>query len=193
MADNDFGCTAWGKDWVRLAESLRQTRPDPQLPRARRIARDGGVQVTIDGRIVRAVIHRGRSASVATIEVAPMSREAIVAISRRLCGVRPLLTEGLHRAITDAGHPPAPTLVGVDCSCSADTPRCIHVLAVYYEMARRVDDDPRIALDIQGFFRASSDGADVSTAVTPRRWIALNCLDPVDYFVVSERAAPYGA
>lgn len=186
MADNDFGYTAWGKDWVRLAESLRQTRPDPQLPRARRIARDGGVQVTIDGRIVRAVIHRGGKVSVANIEVAPMSQEAIVGISRQLCGVRPVLTDELYRAITDAGHPPAPTLVGVDCSCSADTPRCIHVLAVYYEMARRVDDDPRIALDIQDFFRASSDSTEVSTAVVPQRWIALNSLNSADYFTVSK-------
>ncbi|MGW9170827.1 hypothetical protein [Streptomyces decoyicus] len=184
MADIDFGCTVWGKDWVRLAESLRQTRPDPQLPRARRIARDGGVQVTIDGRTVRAVIHRGRNASVASIEVAPMSREAIVRISRQLCGVRPVLTDGLYRALTDAGHSPAPKLVGVDCSCSADTARCIHVLAVYYAMAQRIDDDPRIALDIQNFFRASSDGAEVSTAVSPQRWVALNSLDPADFFMV---------
>ncbi|UKY54613.1 hypothetical protein [Streptomyces inhibens] len=183
MPDSDFGYTVWGRDWVRLAEPLRQTRPDPQLPRARRIARDGKVQVTIDGRIVRAVIHHGRKPSVANIEVAPMSQEAIAGISRRLSGVRPALTDELYRAITDAGHPPAPTLVGVDCSCSADTPRCIHVLAVYYEMARRVDDDPRIALDIQGFFRASSDSTEVSTAVTPQRWIALNSLNPADYFM----------
>ncbi|REK88998.1 hypothetical protein DY245_18060 [Streptomyces inhibens] len=186
MPDNDFGYTMWGKDWVRLAEPLRQTRPDPQLPRARRIARDGRVQVTIDGRTVRAVVHHGRNASVANIEVAPMPREAMVAISRQLCGVRPVLTDELYRAIADAGHRPAPTLVGVDCSCSADTSRCIHVLAVYYEMARRVDDDPRIALDIQDFFRASSDSTEVSTAVTPQRWIALNALDPADYFMVSK-------
>jgi len=32
MADNEFGYTAWGMDWVRLAEPLRQTRPDPLLP-----------------------------------------------------------------------------------------------------------------------------------------------------------------
>ncbi|WP_030987600.1 SWIM zinc finger family protein [Streptomyces sp. NRRL S-1813] len=188
MPDNDFGYTMWGKDWVRLAEPLRQTRPDPQLPRARRIARDGRVQVTIDGRIVRAVVHHGRNASVANIKVAPMSREKVVGISRQLCGVRPVLTDELYHAITDAGHRPAPTLVGGDrsCSCSADAPRCIHVLAVYYEMARRVDDDPRIALDIQGFFRASSDGTEVTTAVTPQRWIALNALNPADYFMASK-------
>ncbi|EST29034.1 SWIM zinc finger-containing protein [Streptomyces roseochromogenus] len=185
MSGNNFGHTLWGKDWVRFAEPLRQTRPDPQLPRARRIARDGKVQVTIDGRIVRAVVQHGRNAAVANIEVAPMSREAMAGIARQLCGVRLVLTDELYRATADAGHRPAPKLVGVDCSCSADTPRCIHVLAVYYEMARNIDDDPRISLDIQGFFRASSDSTEVSTAVTPQRWIALNALNPADYFMVS--------
>jgi hypothetical protein len=53
-------------------------------------------------------------------------------------------------------------------------------------MARRVDDDPRIALDIQDFFRVSSGSTRVSTAALPQRWIALNALDPADYFTVSK-------
>jgi uncharacterized Zn finger protein len=186
MADDDFGYTAWGRDWVRLAQPLRQTRPDPLLPRARKLARVGGVQVTIDGRIVRGVVQRGRNASVACIEVAPMSRETIVGITGQLYGARPILTDEVHRAITEVGHPPAPILAGVDCSCSDGTGRCIHMLAVYYEMARRVDDDPRIALDIQDFFRVSSGSTRVSTAALPQRWIALNALDPADYFTASK-------
>ncbi|MFF9506339.1 hypothetical protein ACF1BU_02890 [Streptomyces sp. NPDC014724] len=186
MPDNDFGCTVWGKDWVRLAEPLSQTRPDPQLPRARRLARDGRVQVTLDGRTVHAVIQHGRTTSVANLEVAPMSQETVAGISQRLSGAQPALTEELYRAIVEAGHRPAPKLVGVDCSCSADTPRCVHVLAVHYEMARYIDDDPRVALDVQGFFRASSDTARAPTAVTAsQRWIALNALNAADYFTVS--------
>jgi uncharacterized Zn finger protein len=180
MPDNDFGYTVWGRDWVRLAEPLSQTRPDPRLPRARGLARGGRVQVTIDGQTVRAVIQYGRNTLAANIEVAPMAQEA-----RRLSGGQAALTDELYRAITEAGHPPAPKVVGVDCSCSADTPRCVHVLAVYYEMARCIDDDPRIGLDVLGFFRASSEGTGVSTAVTPQRWIALNALNPGDYFTVS--------
>lgn len=182
MPDDDFGYTAWGRDWVRLAQQLRQTRPEPLLPRARRLARDGLVQVTINGRVARGVVQRGRSTAVACIEVAPMSRETIAGVSAELSGDRPVLTDELHRAITSSGHPPAPILTGVECSCSARSPRCIHVLAVYYEMARHVDDDPRIALDIQGYFPVSADGAQKSTAATPRRWIALTVLDPADYF-----------
>lgn len=186
MPDNDFGCTSWGKDWVRFAEPLSQSRPDPQLPRARRMARDGKVQVTIDGRSVHAVVHHGRSTPAVSVEAAPMSQEAVTGISRRLSGVRPALTDELYRALADDGHRPAPKLDGVDCSCSADTPRCIHVLAVYYEMALRIDDDPRIALEVQDFFRAPSDSTEEPTAATQQRWIALNSLKPADYFTAPE-------
>lgn len=186
MPDDDFGYTAWGRDWVRLAQPLRQTRPNPQLPRARKLARLGGVQVTVDGRTVRGVVQRGRTASEVRIEVAPMSRETVAAITGQLHGARPLLTDEIHRAITKGGHPPAPVLAGVDCSCSDGTGGCIHVLAVYYEMARRVDDDPRIALDLQDFFRAPSSGTRACTAALPQRWVALHALDPADYFTLSK-------
>ncbi|MGC0367073.1 putative Zn finger protein [Rhodococcus sp. 27YEA15] len=191
MADDDFGYTAWGRDWVRLAQPLRQTRPDPALPRARKLARVGGVHVTIDGRIVRGVVQRGRNTLAACIEVAPMPRETIVRISGQLYGAQsygaqPILTDEVHRTVTEAGHGPAPKLAGVDCSCSNGTGRCIHILAVFYEMARRVDDDPRIALDIQDFFRAPSGSTRVSTVALTQRWIALNTLDPSDYFTVSK-------
>ena len=191
MPDDDFGCTAWGRDWVRLAQPLLQTRPNPLLPRARKLARVGGVQVTIDGRTVRGVVQHGRNASVASIEVAPMPREKITGITGHLYGARLILTDEVHRAITEAGHRPAPALAAVDCSCSDDTGRCIHVLAVYYEMARRVDDDPRITLDIQDFFRVSSSSVPsgstrVSTTASPQRWIALNALDPAGYFTASK-------
>ncbi|MET8999477.1 hypothetical protein [Amycolatopsis sp. Hca4] len=185
MPDDDFGYTAWGRDWVRLAQPLRQTLPNPALPRARKLARLGGVQLTIDGRTVRGTVQRGRTTSVTSIEVAPMARETITGITGQLCGARPILTDEVHRVVTEAGHPPAPVLAGVDCSCSDDTGRCIHVLAVFYEMARRVDDDPRIALEVQEFFHASSENTRVPAAAAPQRWIALTALDPAGYFTVS--------
>ncbi|GAA3543186.1 hypothetical protein GCM10022222_28590 [Amycolatopsis ultiminotia] len=186
MPDDDFGYTAWGRDWVRLAQPLLQTLPNPALPRARKLARAGGVQVTIDGRVVRGVVQRGRTTAVACIEVAPMSGETIAGITGQLSGARPVLTDEVHRTITEAGYRPAPALAGVDCSCPDDTGRCIHVLAVYYEMARRVDDDPRIALDVQEFFGGSSGSVRVPTAALPQRWIALNALDPAEYFTASK-------
>jgi uncharacterized Zn finger protein len=178
MADNEFGYTAWGMDWVRLAEPLRQTRPETLLPRARGIARNNGVQTTIEGHLVRAAIHRGGQASVTHIEVAPLPRPAITAIAEIIPDTT-VLTDDMRRALASADRSPAPVIASTDCSCSARTPRCLHVLAVYYDMARRVDENPRLALEIQGYFQAASEDSPVPESP---RWVPINALDPVGYF-----------
>ncbi|MFE3443381.1 hypothetical protein ACFXNW_10150 [Nocardia sp. NPDC059180] len=182
MADNEFGYTLWGKDWVRLAEPLRQTRPEPLLPRARSIARNNGVQTTVTGRIVRGHIHRGGQASVTHVEVAPMPRTTIDAIAAIIPADPVTLTDEMHRAIVAVGIAPAPVPAAIDCSCSARTDRCVHVLAVLYDMARRVDESPRLALEIQGYFTATdaTDGAEITAESA--RWIPINTLAAAGWF-----------
>ncbi|MFD4429894.1 hypothetical protein [Nocardia sp. NPDC058497] len=178
MPDNEFGYTAWGRDWVRLAEPLRQTRPEPLLPRARSIARNDGVRTEVEARTVRAHLHRGGQASIAHVEVAPLSRAAVTAIAQVIPDPT-VLTDEMHRALLDAGHSPAPTLVSTDCSCSARTARCVHVLAVLYTIARRVDENPRLALELQGYFDATEDAG---APVQEPRWTSINALDPTRFF-----------
>lgn len=179
MADNEFGYTAWGRDWVRLAEPLRQTRPDPMLPRARSIARNQGVSATVEGRVVRAHIHRGGQASVTHVEVAPLSRQTVDAIAAVIPDAT-ILTDEAHRALADAGVHPAPVLAATDCSCPARNPRCVHLLAMLYDVARRVDEHPRLALELQGYFEAAHPDSD--TAPEPPRWTPLHTLDPEHFF-----------
>ncbi|MFE7721578.1 hypothetical protein ACFU44_21325 [Nocardia rhizosphaerihabitans] len=178
MADNEFGYTAWGRDWVRLAEPLRQTRPEPLLPRARSIARNDGVRIEIEARTVRAHLHRGGQASIAHVEVAPLARAAVTAIAQAIPDPT-VLTDEMHRALLDAGTSPAPTVVSIDCSCSARTARCVHVLAVLYTIARRVDENPRLALELQGYFDATDDA---EAPVQEPRWTSINALDPTQFF-----------
>ncbi|WP_433656345.1 hypothetical protein ACQPW1_34610 [Nocardia sp. CA-128927] len=179
MADNEFGYTKWGMDWVRLAEPIRQTRPEPLLPRARSVARNHGVQATVDGRIVRATIHRGSEASVIHVEVAPLARAAITAIGEVIPDTA-VLTDDMHRAVVAADLTVAPVLAGTDCSCKARIARCLHVLAVFYDMARRVDENPRLALEVQGYFLAAQDDSPVHVEVP--RWVPINTFDPANYF-----------
>ncbi|OQS13679.1 hypothetical protein B0T36_18280 [Nocardia donostiensis] len=182
MADNEFGYTAWGMGWVRLAEPLRQTRPDPLLPRARSIARNNGVRAEIEGHIVRAHIHRSGQASVTHLELAPLPRTAITTIAKVLTPEPPILTDEMHRAVVDAGVDPAPALAAADCSCSARTSRCVHVLATLYEMARRVDENPRLSLDAQGYGSTLPGDEDEGPAPEQARWTPINTLDTVTYF-----------
>lgn len=186
MADNEFGYTRWGMDWVRLAEPLRQTRPDPLLPRARSIARNDGVRPEWEGRIVRAHIHRGGQASVVHIELAPLPRAALTALPALVGAERTLLTDEMHTAVLAAGIPVAPEPTAIDCSCSARTARCLHVLATFYALARRVDEDPRLSLDLQGYGHPEHNAAPGESGgeSDAPRWVPLNTLDPAAFFDV---------
>lgn len=177
MRNNEFGYTPWGMDWVRLAEPLRQTRPDPLLPRARSIARNHGVTAEIENRVVRAHLHRGGTASVAHVEIAPLTRATATAMAALIDPT--LLTDDSHRTLVAADLSPAPTLANSDCSCPARTARCVHVLAVLYDLARRVDEDPRLALSLQGFFDTA---AEVTEAAEPAQWTPLAAIDPTTFF-----------
>ncbi|NNH71136.1 hypothetical protein HLB23_14885 [Nocardia uniformis] len=180
MADNEFGYTIWGMDWVRLAEPISLTKPEPLLPRARSIARNGGVETEIENTMVRATIHRGSEASVTYLEFAPLPSADI----RTIAGLVPAgalsLADELHGAILGAGVTLAPTLASVDCSCRARTERCVHMLATCYTLARQVDENPWLALDLRGYRTGGSAEDPVEVPVS--RWTPLDTLDPAAYF-----------
>ena len=186
MADNEFGYTAWGRDWVRLAEPLSQTRPEPLLPRARRIARNGGVTLEIEGRMVRASIHRGMQASVTYLEIAALPAATSAAVSEQIATATVELADTVHERLRGAGISFAPRLHSTDCSCSARTPRCLHHLATCYALAAAVDENPWLALDLQGYRDAGCASAD--TESPPPRWTPIDTLDPARFFDVASAA-----
>ena len=183
MADDEFGYTLWGRDWVRLAQPLRQSESVRLLlPRARSLARNNLVQATVEGRVVHASIHRGGAASVARLEVAPRGRASITGVSE-IAPDTAMLTDDTYRAIVSAGIALTPVLVDTDCSCSARTATCLHVLAVFYDIARRVDENPRLALDLQGY--ATAAPSDSEGAGPAARWTPVASLDPAAFFETS--------
>ncbi|MFF3572479.1 hypothetical protein [Nocardia jiangxiensis] len=184
MPDNEFGYTAWGMDWVRLAEPLRTTRPDPLLPRARSIARNGGVHTEIDGTAVRASIHRGSQASITYLELAPLSPETITAITTRIPTDTVELGDDTHVSLRAAGITVAPTLHLTDCSCTARTPRCLHLLATCYALARQIDENPWLALDLQGYHSSTAEQSPTNETPVPR-WTPITSLDPATFFGVA--------
>ncbi|RDI44685.1 SWIM zinc finger family protein [Nocardia mexicana] len=183
MADNEFGYTAWGMDWVRLAEPLRVSRPEPLLPRARSIARNDGVQLEIEGSVVRAAIHRGGQASVTHVELTRLPAATITALAALIPADTVELADSVHESIRAAGLSVAPQLLSTDCSCSARKPRCLHLLATCYALARRVDESPWLALDLQGYRDSATAPADTGAPLP--RWTALDTLDPATFFDLS--------
>ncbi|MQY17592.1 hypothetical protein [Nocardia macrotermitis] len=184
MPDNEFGYTAWGMDWVRLAEPLRTTRPDPLLPRARSIARNNGVHTEIDGTAIRATIHRGAQASTTYLELTPLSPTTITAISTRIPTDTVELGDETHATLRTDGITVAPTLHLTDCSCAARNPRCLHLLATCYALARQIDENPWLALDLQGFHSADTEQAPTGDTPAPR-WTPIASLDPATFFGVT--------
>lgn len=181
MADNEFGYTAWGKDWVRLAEPLNLTKPEPLLPRARSIARNNGVQIDIEGNVVRARIHRGSEASVTHLELTTLPRTTIDALAAVIPADTITLSDELHAAVVAAGISITPILAGTDCSCRARNARCLHMLATCYAVVRLIDETPWLALDLQGYRSAPPETAD-ETSVSIPRWTPIDALDPAVYF-----------
>ncbi len=180
MPDNEFGYTPWGMGWVRLAEPISASRPEPLLPRARSIARHDGVQLEIEGTAVCARIHRGGQASVTHLDVVALPASQVTAIAERIPAQTVELTDSVHAALAAADLLPQPRLADSDCSCSARTARCLHLLATCYALARRVDENPWLTLDLQGY---RSGGSVESNATAPAaRWIRIDTLDPDAYF-----------
>jgi hypothetical protein len=130
---------------------------------------------------VRARIHRGAQASVTYLELTPLPAAAVTAISTLIPTDTVELGDTAHAAITAAGIALGPHLRSTDCSCSARTPRCVHVLATYYTLARQVDESPWLALDLQGYRNTTPPAGTDRTTPRPR-WTPLDTLDPATYF-----------
>ncbi|MTE13685.1 SWIM zinc finger family protein [Nocardia aurantiaca] len=181
MADDEFGYTAWGRDWVRLAEPLSLIKPEPLLPRARSIARNNAVRTEIEGTMVRAHIHRGSEASVTHLELTSLPRATIEAIAAVVPADTLTLSDELHAAVIGAGISVTPVLAGTDCSCRARGARCLHMLATCYAVVRLIDENPWLALDLQGYRSAPPDTRTDAPVSIPH-WTPIDALDPAVYF-----------
>ncbi len=172
----EYGYTAWGRAFLRIAEPTSITRPEPMLPRARSLARNSVTDVVVDGRLIRGTIVRGGSASVAYLEFTAMERstaESLAAV------VGPAPTAAALTDDTLAASAGTPELAVTDCSCKARTARCIHVLTLLYDTVRRVDEDPRLALQLRGFHESVDSPPEAETIP---RWTPLSAIDPASFF-----------
>ena len=171
-----FGFTAWGADIVRIAEPVTASTPNTAAPRARRIARNGGVALELAGRHVTARVHRGGDASVAHLEIAAMDPAVMTALREEI-GARAEPDDAVHAAIRARGLRPAAALETADCSCRARSMMCVHVLAALYALATLVDHSPSTVVTMQS---GDDDSADEHAPVP--RWTPIAALDVRDYF-----------
>lgn len=182
MATNPFGFTTWGADLVRIAEPTTASTPNTHAPRARMLARNGGVTLQFDGGRVAALVHSGASASAAHLEFAAMAPATATALREEL-GSRTEPDDAIHAALIARGLRPAPVLDAADCSCKARSTMCVHVLAAVYALATLVDHEPATALTIQAYGTSAPAGDDEDDRPAPR-WTPLAALHVRDYYAV---------
>ncbi|MCG7632296.1 MULTISPECIES: SWIM zinc finger family protein [Gordonia] len=190
----EFGFSRWGAEIVRLAEPIATRSPNPVAPRARSVARNGGVALTVEGRSVSGLVQRGGQASVAHLEFEPMSSATASAL-RELLGASTEPTDDMHRKLVEAASWSAAGLDVADCSCRARGDRCLHILATLYALAAAIDREPALALRLRDF-EGPLDGApgddtsdpDGVSRRTPPRWSALTAFDVRDYW----QTGPHG-
>jgi uncharacterized Zn finger protein len=148
-----FGVTPWGRDWVRLAQPTAIARPNPALPKARSLARNdrveelnltlGGITATVTDKAVRRV----------RLGLAPWTAAQLAEAQEMLKACPEAdLPDSLHAEMSRRGLAPVPRVdeLTTECDCPQRARPCVHTLAVFFEVARRVDESPRLSLVPRG-------------------------------------------
>jgi uncharacterized Zn finger protein len=152
----------WARAWVRAVEEASYSSAD--LAAARAISRSGRIgQISVEaGRFVAAVEDQhGLWAVQGTVPVLdPRSDEALVEIVAAEAGrVAALLSGDLPHTMVEHAEEAGVELLpyggelGSTCTCDAWTDPCPHALAVMYQLAWLLEDDPFVLLHLRGLAR----------------------------------------
>ena len=150
----------WGRAWVRSFEETVVDAAD--LPAARALARSGrlGAVMVLAGMASVVVDRSGPTPVMAQLRVSRLDDpawQAFVDELRRESGFTAALESGelpaeLVEHADQAGVEvlPGPTDVETACECDAWAQPCVHALALLYQLAWHIDDDPYALLLLRG-------------------------------------------
>ncbi|MFI6581596.1 hypothetical protein [Embleya sp. NPDC050493] len=170
---------------MRTVESTVVAAPNPLLPKARSLARNHAVTLTVEGgRIDAAVVTSGRPHRV-RIDVPRWS-------AREQADAERLIAEALadHRGLAPGDLPDtleadlrhhdvgiAPALADLDAGCECRTRQrpCVHVLTTLYALSQQLDERPVLAVELR------SSGAKPATPPDPDR-IEITAIDVAGFY-----------
>lgn len=179
----EFGVTAWGRAWLRLAEPTTVTTVDARLPKARALARRDQVEylVTAPGRIDAVV--RAQDAKHSIQLAFPLWDDAARDRADAFLDENPAAWQALSggdapdelaAAVGDVA--PDADDIKATCRCRERRRPCLHQLAVLYALVQRIDEEPALALALRGWVRAAV--ADDGPGPVP-----LAALDPAGFYI----------
>ncbi len=147
-----YGLTAWSRAMLAAIDRPDDTR---RVGKARNYFRERKV---IDVRVrpgkVNALVQGSQVEPFETsLTMRTVEADTVVALLRERNATDDLLAVARGEQPKTLGSlvlPTEPADVRGDCTCPDDEPRCIHVLALGYEMAAQIDKSPSVALTMMG-------------------------------------------
>ena len=147
-----YGLTPWGRAFTAVFEAGADHR---HLSGARRYFRDHHVERLDLGHAE--IIASVRGSQLDPFEVIltprPLDPPTVVDLLRRTGGIEALLALARGEqpaALTDLIVPTESADIASSCTCPDQAPRCIHVLAVAFELSAQIDKQPTTLLRILG-------------------------------------------
>ncbi|MEH3155596.1 MAG: hypothetical protein PGN29_09705 [Gordonia paraffinivorans] len=158
-----YGRTPWSRAVLAIADRPADTR---RVSKARGYFRERHVHdFRVQGGVVSALVQGSQLDPFETsLRFRTVEPDTVVSLLRAQDATDDLLAVARGEQPSALGAMVLPTEaadLAVECSCPDDEPHCIHVLAVAYELAARIDDSPGVALAMMG--------ADVPTLLTRMR------------------------
>ncbi|MEU9336278.1 SWIM zinc finger family protein [Streptomyces sp. NPDC048290] len=155
----EFGATPWGRAWVRTVESTVASAPNPALPKARSLARNHAVTLSVGTGSVEADVMVSGTGQPVRLQLPCWSdqerADAERLMAKALDEHRGLavgdLPDSLEADLRRDGIGIAVPLddLTAHCSCRVRRRPCVHVLATLYALSQRVDERPRLAVELR--------------------------------------------
>ncbi|MGU3291147.1 SWIM zinc finger family protein [Williamsia sp. M5A3_1d] len=147
-----YGLTAWSRAVLAVIDRPEDTR---RVTKARGYFRDRTIlDVRVRPGMVTALVQGSQVEPFETsLTMRTVEPDTVVALLREKGATEDLLAVARGEQPRTLGSlvlPTEPADVRGDCNCPDDEPRCIHVLALGYEMAARIDKTPSVALTMMG-------------------------------------------
>ncbi|GAA3693974.1 hypothetical protein [Gordonia hankookensis] len=151
-----YGVSRWGRAFVDVVEGVHSGDADRRrITQARRYFRDHHAErIAISDAAVTAAV-RGSQLDPfeVTLSMRPVDVPTVIALLRSRDAAGDLMALARGEQPTTVGELLLPTEsadIAADCSCPDESPRCIHVLCVAYEVAAEIDRSAVTLLTVMG-------------------------------------------
>jgi uncharacterized Zn finger protein len=173
-----YGLTPWSKAFLLAVESTAEAR---KITKARSYFRDRVViDLVVRSGQVKALVQGSQlDPFEVTITTGPADPATVLSLLRQQGKTDDLVAVTRGRQPETLGSLVIPTEasdIRVDCNCPDDADRCIHLLAVSYEIAAAIDKEPSTLLTVMGadlavllaHLRDEPGGAETHSAAPPQ-------------------------